>query len=111
MTNDVSIIIYQILSILKPFEFYFATALGSVVVVALGFLIIKYIVRSVFSYFCKIADGNRISSYSTSYEAFYWETRRDNGGSSLFPSPWERDEMIAQGKVYNTNTGEWEDRV
>ena len=54
--TDISGITTQITGGLSSAKTEFVTALGSVVVVALGFFIVKFVVRQVIGYFAKVAS-------------------------------------------------------
>lgn len=54
--TDISGITTQITTGLSSAKTEFVTALGAVVVVGLGFFIVKFVVRQVISYFAKIAS-------------------------------------------------------
>lgn len=54
--TDVSAITGQITTGLTSAKTEFVTALGAVVVVALGFFIVKFVVRQVIGYFAKVAS-------------------------------------------------------
>jgi len=54
--TDISGITSQITTSLSSSKTEFVTALGSVVVVAVGFFIVKFVVKQVISYFAKIAS-------------------------------------------------------
>lgn len=54
--TDISSITSQITTALTSAKSDFVTALGAVVVVAVGFFIVKFVVKQVISYFAKIAS-------------------------------------------------------
>lgn len=54
--TDVSTITGQITTSLTSAKTEFVTALGAVVTVALGFFVVKFVVRQVIGYFAKIAS-------------------------------------------------------
>ncbi|MDG5857069.1 hypothetical protein [Clostridium beijerinckii] len=55
-TSDISGITGQITTGLTSAKTEFVTALGAVVVVALGFFVVKFVVRQVIGYFAKVAS-------------------------------------------------------